>query len=191
MNEFIFIVDSFLHVAGNLSREYREYLVLIYGLIVGLSILWQRHLLVSEDPYRSRSSHLMLPTFLASIIPDKVPRRAVIPYIFGVFIIIGTVVHSSFELNRYNFDTNDWWDNVLRAGLFFFLIVFKAWFGPALIGISIAYSIHLLSNHEKLEWMPIFQQLLDLVFKSLPEPIYIIYTIIILSYMAISSVTDS
>lgn len=171
--------------------QYRDYLIIVYGVLVGVGILWQRHLFKEKDHYRQRAAYDMLPYFIASVVPDKVPKRAVIPFVFGIFVIIGTVVYSSFELSTYSFNGDDWWRNVFKATFLAVILVAKAWMGPALISISIAYGIHLLSHGASLEWMPILQQLLDWIFRSLPDVIYVIYSFVSLSYVAVTSITDS
>jgi len=180
-----------MDTASSLLYEYRNYLIVVYGILVGVGFLWQRHLFKEKDPYRQGSAYNVFPYFIASIVPDNVPKRAVIPYVFGVFIIIGTVVYSSFELGSYGFNGDDWWRNVFKAAFLAAILVLKAWFGPALVSLSIAYAIHLLSHGAGLEWMPILQGLLDWIFKSLPDVIYIIYSFVSLSYIAITSITDA
>ncbi|HIE01088.1 MAG TPA: hypothetical protein EYP59_12510 [Thiotrichaceae bacterium] len=194
-----------MDILSAIVYEYRDYRIVFYGIFVTIGVLWQWYLLTETDPKRQGYANRMLPRFIAKVVPNIIPRRAVIPYVFGIFIIIGTVVHSSFELaDSYGIYFNEemlsakrgWWINFFKATLLGVIIVAKAWLGPALLSFSLVYVVHQLSrapttlSDATLEWLPILQDLLDSIFKSLPDNIYVIYSFIILIYIAVTSLHD-
>ncbi len=189
-----------MDILSAIVYEYRDYRIVFYGIVVTIGVLWQWYLLTETDPKRQGYANRMLPRFIAKVVPNRIPRRAVIPYVFGIFIIIGTVVYSSFEFaesnGSYGSAEADWFINLIKATSFAVIIVAKAWFGPALLSFSLVYVVHQLSrapttlSDATLEWLPILHDLLDSIFKILPDNIYVIYSFIILIYIAVTSLHD-
>ena len=171
-----------------LAREYRGVLIMLYGGIVLGGLLWQRYLLRERDPERRGSGRRLLPAFVATAIPYKVPRRAVLPWLFGMLVVTGTAVYSGFESG---FLTPEWWQNVIGALALSAVLVFKAWFGPAVVSLSLAYSIHALTQGGAIQWLPIIQGVVEWCLRGLPDSIYQFYTYASLAYVAATSIGDS
>lgn len=184
------IWDEFLGFIILIISKYKELLLVLYGVIVVLGISWQWNLLRKDYYYRDTSYRYYIPEYFSLLIPHFIPKRVIVPYVFGIVVFVGTLILSSFELYTYGifFSESDWVENVLKAGIFFLIIILKSWFGPLLLSVSISYAIYLLSHGELISWVPILQELIDWIFSSLPDAVYILYVFVVLLYSALSSI---
>lgn len=169
----------------------QSYQIIIYGFSVGLAILWQRHLMLQRDRHYNRPIISRLPEFVASFVPDRIPNRAVVPYLCGFFIIVGTLVYSLFMMIDGQYDGADVARNLFKTGIFLVIITTKAWFGPVVLSLSVAYAFWLLVNGQTLAWFPALHTLLHWAFQDLPANTVVLYSFSTLLYLLGASLYDT
>ncbi len=169
----------------------QDYLILIYGLIVGLGWLWQMHLFRERDPLTRGHACLWLPGFIRGAIPQRLPARAAPPYLFGLLVVVGVLVYSGFEYQRGLLSGDAVWNNLWRALGFAAVITLKAIWAPLLLALGVAWGIHCYLEGLPVEWLPVLQGLLEWIFVGLPGSVFFGYNLLALGYLFVVAMRDS